>query len=125
VDPRAGLDVCEKSRLNRDSEEHLTNMTFCLRFEVVTVVSMKIQGFWCAMPCKMVYRHSGVYLYLLLQGIISPRGQKEISLTVQVLLYFWDSKDEGSEFLRRLTKSMRRRIPELLLLRDFNFVFVL
>jgi hypothetical protein len=125
VGPRAGLDACEKSRPHRDSENHWANMKFCLRFEVLTVVSMKIQAFWHMMPCRMVYRHSGVNLYLHLQGVISPRGQNEISLTVQVLLYFWDSKDAGSEFLRRLSKSMRRRIPEHLHLRDFYLILYL
>jgi len=62
-------------------------MKFCLRFEVLTVVSMNIQAFRRMMPCRLVYRHFGINIYLHLQGLRSPRGQNEISLTVEVLLY--------------------------------------
>jgi hypothetical protein len=86
---------------------------------------MDIQAFRLMMLCRLVYRHFGVNIYLHLQGLRSQRGQNEISLTVKVLLYFWDSKNEGSENLRSLTKLMRPRIPEHLQLRDFQFFICL
>jgi len=90
-------------------------MKFCVRFEILTVVSINIQAFRPMMPCRWVYWHFGVNL----QVLRSPRGQNEISLTVKVLLYFWESKDEGNEIPRSLTKCMRRRVPEHLQLRGF------
>jgi len=90
-----------------------------MRFEVLAVVSMNIQAFRRMMPCRLVYRHFGLNIYFHLQGLGSPRGQNEISLTVRVLFYFWDSKGKSSEILRSLTKCMRRRISGHLQTRDF------